>query len=111
MGDSSTHGNEVRCILHWFSSWKQWDKEQFFKQLLDKAVPSNVDTMLDAMNSITVKDKPPSILQCQLKLFNQWFDTWSGIDKQMLYEGLTEADPAFMILLNESVFVQSTRLS
>ena len=46
MGDSSHCDKEVQCITHWFSSWRQHEKSEFLKVLLDKAVPSNVSTSL-----------------------------------------------------------------
>ena len=70
-----------------------------------------VDTLFSAMNNVTVDDKPPSIFQCQLKLFNQWYPEWSSEHRKSLYDHLTQADAAFMIKLNETIFLQSTSLS
>lgn len=70
-----------------------------------------VDTLFEAMDKVTVVDRPPSIFQCQLKLFNEWYDGWSPDHKRTLYESLTQIDSEFMSKLNETVFNQSTRIA
>lgn len=71
---------EQQCTLHWFQSWSPMQKADFMKDLLEKASPCNVDTLFDAMHSLNVRDRPPSIFQCQVKLFTQWFEEY-GLPK------------------------------
>lgn len=33
---------EIQCIIHWFANWRHYEKREFMKALVDKAVPSNV---------------------------------------------------------------------
>lgn len=70
-----------------------------------------VDTLFAAMSQVSVSDKPPSIFQCQLKLFNQWYGTWPPATQQKLFQSLSELDTEFMVQLNENIFVQSTKIS
>ena len=70
-----------------------------------------VDTLFEAMNHVTVADRPPSIFQCQIKLFNQWYNDWTPHHRQLLYANLTQTDADFMVKLNETIFQQSTRIS
>jgi len=70
-----------------------------------------VDTLFAAMNSVTVDDKPPSIFQCQLKLFNQWYPHWSPEERTQLFDSLTRIDQAFMDRLNQQIFEQSMNLN
>lgn len=93
---------EMQCILNWFLNWNSFQRGEFMKQLVDKAVPSNVDSLFDAMNSLNVKDKPPTIFQCQLKLFDQWFDEWSVNDRQDLLLKIHCIDPEFVRQFNEN---------
>lgn len=75
-------------------------KTDFLRDLLDKAVPSNVDTLFDSLKTLNVSDRPPSIFQCQLKLFAQWFEGWTDKDRNMLVLKLQEIDPIFVHKFN-----------
>ena len=70
---------EITSVIHWFKSWSDFQKQDFLKNLVEKAVPQKVSTLFDAMTSLNVQDKPPSIFKCQLKLFDQWFCEWSAV--------------------------------
>lgn len=94
---------EQQCALHWFQSWSSMQKGDFLKDLLEKAVPCYVDTLFDAMHSLNVQDKPPSIFQCQIKLFTQWFEEWSVKDRNEFMNKLQEIDPMFIEKFNEEV--------
>lgn len=94
---------EIQCVLHWFQSWSAMQKEDFLKDLLEKSDPSRISALFDAMDSLNVKDKPPSIFQCQLKLFSQWFETWTDKERNMLMMGLQEIDPQFLVAFNEEL--------
>ncbi|KAH3853087.1 uncharacterized protein C14orf119-like [Dreissena polymorpha] len=87
---------EVQCIIHWFQGWSKMQKDDFFKELLDKAIPCHLDSLFTSMQTMNVDDKPPSIFQCQMKLFNQWFDTWSHADRNMFMIKLREVDSQFV---------------
>lgn len=84
---------EIQCVVHWFCGWSNFQKREFQKLLLDKAIPCYLDYLFDSLNSMNVNDKPPSIFECQLKVFNQWFDAWTVKDKN-----------AFMVKLREVNF-------
>ena len=94
---------EQQCVLHWFQGWSDYQKQDFLKFLLDRAVPQNVDTLFEAMDSLNVRDKPPSIFQCQLKLMGQWFTEWTDKERNDLMTWLAAKDPAFMERLNQEL--------
>ena len=94
---------EVQCIVHWFASWTDSQKEDFKNDLLGKVVPNKVSTLFDAMNSLDVSDKPPNIFKCQLKLFNQWFGDWQDKERNGFLTKLEEVDPGFVFRFNEEV--------
>uniref|UniRef100_A0A4W5KSY0 Uncharacterized protein n=1 Tax=Hucho hucho TaxID=62062 RepID=A0A4W5KSY0_9TELE len=45
---------------HWFLSWG-----------------TNVCTLFESLYTLQVKDSPPNIFECQLRLWTQWFESWS----------------------------------
>lgn len=94
---------EQQCTLHWFQSWSPMQKADFMKDLLEKASPCNVDTLFDAMHSLNVRDRPPSIFQCQVKLFTQWFEEWSTKDRNAFMNQLQQIDPVFIQTFNEEL--------
>ncbi|KAK3093775.1 hypothetical protein FSP39_020071 [Pinctada imbricata] len=102
MAISSTE-MEVQSVIHWFQGWSPMQKGDFMKDLIDKAVPVNVDSLFDSMHTLNVKDRPPSIFQCQLRLFTQWFETWSEKDRNDFMIKLRIADPAFVAKFDEEV--------
>ncbi|KAL0966328.1 hypothetical protein UPYG_G00293950 [Umbra pygmaea] len=87
---------EQRCVLSWFLSWTTAQREQFLQDLLGKAVPGKVCTLLDSLNTLQVKDSPPNIFQCQLRLWTQWFDSWSEEERNSFLHILEERDPVFV---------------
>lgn len=49
---------EQRCVLSWFHSWTSAQKERFLHDLLGKAVPGKVCTLLDSLSSLQVPPVP-----------------------------------------------------
>lgn len=94
---------EIQCSLHWFDGWSEMQKQDFMKDLIEKAVPMKVSTLFDAMNSLNVKDKPPTIFQCQLKLFSQWFNEWTDQERNEFMRQLEIKDAIFVSKFNEAI--------
>ena len=98
---------EIKCTIHWFSTWSPYQKAEFLKVLLEKARPQEVASLFDAMESLNVRDKPPNIFQCQVKLFKQWFDDWSLEDRKDYLNRIEVVDPVFVSQLNEAIAASS----
>ncbi|CAL1530495.1 unnamed protein product [Lymnaea stagnalis] len=92
---------EIQCVLHWFTTWSHLQKQDFLKDLLDKLIPNYVDSLFDSMKSLGVSDKPPSIFQCQLKLFSQWFSNWTDAERKDFMIKIQCIDPGFVATFNE----------
>ena len=82
-------------------------KDDFLKDLVEKAVPQKVSTLFDAMNSLEMSDKPPSIFKCQMKLFDQWFEGWTDKERNELARRLESCDPEFISKFNAEVAATS----
>ncbi|XP_069044824.1 uncharacterized protein C14orf119 homolog [Lepisosteus oculatus] len=87
---------EQRCVLSWLQSWPPPQKSRFLQDLLAKAVPGKICTLLDQLTSLQVCDRPPSIFECQLRLWSQWFDSWNEDERNEFLRCLEERDPAFV---------------
>ncbi|XP_036453718.1 uncharacterized protein C14orf119 homolog [Colossoma macropomum] len=87
---------EQRCVLSWFLGWGPPQRERFLQDLVSKAVPGKVSSLLDQLNTLQVKDRPPNIFECQLRLWTQWFETWSEEERNAFLNSLEEKDPTFV---------------
>ncbi|XP_059148307.1 uncharacterized protein C14orf119-like isoform X3 [Physella acuta] len=90
-----------------FRSWTTYQKEDFLKDLLNKLVPNYLDSLFSSMGALKVKDKPPSIFECQLKLFDQWFSQWTDADRSNFIIQLQCIDPDFVAHFN-SLYITHT---
>lgn len=45
---------EQRCVLSWFNGWNKSQRERFLQDLLGKAVPGKVCTLLDSLSTLQV---------------------------------------------------------
>lgn len=52
---------------------------------------------------VQVKDKLPSIFECQLRLWTQWFESWREDERNHFLHMLEEQDPIFVDLFYRSV--------
>jgi hypothetical protein len=50
-----------------------------------------------------VGDRPPSIFECRMKLFNEWFTQWSDEEKHQLLIRLRNIDSKFMSQFDETL--------
>ncbi|KAI0226196.1 hypothetical protein LSAT2_023160, partial [Lamellibrachia satsuma] len=98
----------MQCVIHWFTYWSDLQKTDFLQDLVAKAVPLKVSTLLDAMTSLNVsRKKPPSIFECQMKLFDQWFEEWTDKERNTLMQQLEQIDSDFVARFNEEVAATS----
>lgn len=94
---------EQRCVLSWFQGWNADQRERFMQDLLGKAVPGKVCTLLDSLSTLQVKDRLPNIYECQLRLWTQWFESWGEEERNHFLHILEEQDPVFVAHFYRSV--------
>ncbi|KAM8727394.1 uncharacterized protein C14orf119 homolog [Acanthopagrus schlegelii] len=94
---------EQRCVLSWFQGWTGTQRERFMQDLLGKAVPGKVCTLLDSLSTLQVKDRLPNIFECQLRLWTQWFESWGEEERNHFLHILEERDPVFVAHFYRSV--------
>ena len=89
---------ERSCALSWFSNWTPEQKSVFLQRLSEKssldAATESLLNELEGMNLGEGNKECPSVFQCQLRIFDQWFRRWSEEDKEEFSRMLMEeADP------------------
>lgn len=73
------------------------------KDLVEKALPNDVNFLMGNLDAMNMNDKPPTLFECQLKLFSQWFEEWSEEQRDLMLETLESHDPVFAMKFRECV--------
>ncbi|XP_062813598.1 uncharacterized protein C14orf119 homolog isoform X2 [Anolis carolinensis] len=85
---------EMRCLLHWLSGWSSAQRECFIRDMVDKAVPWKVLPLLEGLAGLSMDPgKPPSIFECQMRLWDQWFRGWTQEERNEFVRQMEEALP------------------
>ncbi|KAL2097150.1 hypothetical protein ACEWY4_006357 [Coilia grayii] len=87
---------EYRCVLSWFLGWGTTQRQQFLEDLISKAAPGKVCSLLTQLTTMQVRDRPPNIFECQLRLWTQWFESWTEEERNAFLNRLEETDPMFV---------------
>ncbi|XP_062378700.1 uncharacterized protein C14orf119 homolog [Sardina pilchardus] len=87
---------EQRCVLSWFLGWGPTQRQHFLEDLIAKAVPGKVCSLLEQLTTMEVKDRVPNIFECQLRLWTQWFESWTEEERNSFINCLEERDPIFV---------------
>ncbi|XP_039596209.1 uncharacterized protein C14orf119 homolog [Polypterus senegalus] len=95
-GISYITAQELRCVLSWFHGWGATQRQRFLEDLVSKAVPGKLCALLGELSLLQVQDKAPSIFECQLRLWNQWFESWSEDERNRFVRLLEESEPTFV---------------
>ncbi|MGH0169563.1 UNVERIFIED_CONTAM: hypothetical protein FKN15_059749 [Acipenser sinensis] len=94
---------ELRCVLSWFESWGPVQRQRFLEDLVSKAVPGKLCSLLGGLSLLQVRDRAPSIFECQLRLWTQWFETWSEEERNEFLRQLEGVEPAFVARFYQEV--------
>ncbi|XP_075983221.1 uncharacterized protein LOC142981299 isoform X2 [Anticarsia gemmatalis] len=85
---------QLRYMLQWFEEFSELQREDFLP-VLAAARGDKPDQLAASLASISCHDKPVSLFQCRIKLFNEWFPTWAEDEQERLIKGVSEADSEF----------------
>ncbi|XP_026735238.1 uncharacterized protein C14orf119 isoform X1 [Trichoplusia ni] len=85
---------QLRYILQWFGEFSELQREDFLP-VLAAARGDKPDQLAASLATIACHDKPVSLFQCRIKLFNEWFPTWAEEEQDRVIKGVTEIDPDF----------------
>lgn len=100
-GHNLTADREFRYVVQWFTEWSDFQREDFVPVLATYLAQGNpggpvyVNGIISGMANVSGQDKPMSLFQCRVKLFNEWIPKWPESNREKLLERLTEIDPEF----------------
>ncbi|XP_027698862.1 uncharacterized protein C14orf119 homolog [Vombatus ursinus] len=96
---------EMKCVLHWFASWSDPQRERFLQDLVAKAVPGKLQPLLEGLEQLSVSgaDRPPRIFDCQLRLWDQWFQSWAEEERNEFVRQLEASEPDFVAKFYQAV--------
>ncbi|XP_052866881.1 uncharacterized protein C14orf119 [Anopheles cruzii] len=93
-----TVDGELRYLLQWFEEWSDFQREDFVPFMVSylsrqHSGASHVNGIIGAMVQLNPgQDKPMSLFQCRVKLFNEWSIKWPEEFKIKLMDRLEQID-------------------
>lgn len=97
---------QLRYTVQWFHEWSEMQRGDFLPILAQKLAPgSYVNGLLSGVESLSCNEngRPPSLFQCRVKLFRDWFETWSPAEREQLLGHIKSMDPAFHTKIQEEL--------
>jgi len=94
----TTHSSneQVKYTNDWFGTWSEFQKEDFVTILAQKLRPSQfINGLLGGIQNLNCSSRPPSLFSCQIKLFSEWWDSWTEEDRANFQTKLREKDSKF----------------
>ncbi|XP_026494287.2 uncharacterized protein C14orf119 isoform X1 [Vanessa tameamea] len=93
---------QLRYILQWFGEFSELQREDFLP-VLAAAHGGKPDQLASTLAALSCDDKPVSLFQCRIKLFNEWFPTWAEEERDRLVKAVSEIDSEFGIKLQDAL--------
>ncbi|KAJ0173662.1 hypothetical protein K1T71_010811 [Dendrolimus kikuchii] len=93
---------QLRYMLQWFGEFSELQREDFLS-ILAAARGDNPDQLAATLANLSCQDKPMSLFQCRIKLFNEWYPTWVEEDQDRFVKAVSEADPEFGTKLQDII--------
>ncbi|XP_058812984.1 uncharacterized protein C14orf119 [Topomyia yanbarensis] len=116
-GHNLTVDREFRYVIQWFTEWSDFQREDFVPVMATYLAESKppggpvyVNGIISGMANVSGQDKPMSLFQCRVKLFNQWSSKWPETYRDKLLERLTEIDSDFERLIQQELAGISPRI-
>ncbi|XP_068619226.1 uncharacterized protein C14orf119 [Battus philenor] len=108
-GSGLTSQAQLQYILQWFQEFSEIQREDFLP-ILAAAQSNKPDQLALTLSTLTCQDKPVSLFQCRIKLFNEWYPTWSEEERERLAKKISDLDPEFSGKLQEEI-VKGTQIN
>jgi len=111
MGSTTNNGyipntqSQLSYLVQWFHEWSEMQRNDFLPILSQKFANKNyVNGLLPGMDGISnLDEKPPSLFQCRVKLFREWSDGWTSVDKEQFINRIRTVDPEFIQKYEEEI--------
>lgn len=104
MPQQHTTIDQVNFLGQWFISWSEMQREDFLPILVQAYQPKDhINGLLGGIESLSLQGRRPSLFDCQVKLFHDWFVSWADGERGRLVQHLREVDPDFMAQFDKQV--------
>ncbi|KAK3912650.1 hypothetical protein KUF71_022238 [Frankliniella fusca] len=102
---------QLRYMVQWFHEWSEMQRGDFLPVLAQKLAPGTyVNGLLSGVETLSCNEgRPPSLFQCRVKLFREWFETWSQAERDQLLGHIKSMDPAFYNKVQEELETLSNK--
>lgn len=87
---------QLEYLIQWFLEYSDVQKDDFLLILVEKFSLNDESALSDSLKILNMTDQPPSIFQCRMKLFNEWFANWSDEEKTELLNRVGSIDEKFL---------------
>ncbi|KAL0869169.1 hypothetical protein ABMA27_007456 [Loxostege sticticalis] len=85
---------QLRYMLQWFGEFSELQREDFLP-ILAAARGGQPDQLAATLAALSCQDKPVSLFQCRIKLFNEWYPSWAEEEQDRLIKGVSDMDSDF----------------
>lgn len=91
---------QIKYMSDWFGNWSEFQKDDFVTILAQKLRPTQlVNGLVTGLQNMNCSSRPASLFTCQIKLFNDWWDSWNEEDRTNFQAKLREKDSKFWVEL------------
>lgn len=95
---------QIRYITQWFQEWGDMQRSDFLPVLIEEFHrKTDINGLAASLDASNLKDRPPSIFQCRIKLFKEWCENWNLSEKEQLIVELRSIDQDFVTKFEEKV--------
>lgn len=96
---------QLRYTVQWFHEWSEMQRGDFLPILAQKLAPgSYVNGVLSGLDALSCNQgRPPSLFQCRVKLFRDWFESWGQAERDQLLGHIKSMDPGFHNKIQEEL--------
>lgn len=100
---------QLRYTVQWFHEWSEMQRGDFLPILAQRLAPgSYVNGLLSGVDGLSCNEgRPPSLFQCRVKLFRDWFETWGQAERDQLLSHIKSMDPGFYTKMQEELDILS----
>ncbi|XP_044010063.1 uncharacterized protein C14orf119 [Aphidius gifuensis] len=90
---------QLRYIVEWFQEWSDMQRMDFLNIFIEHCGPPDmVNGIVSGIEGLGCKDeptRPPSLFQCRVKLFQEWSQNWTQLEKDNLLVSIKNIDSKF----------------
>lgn len=87
---------QLNYLVQWFMEYSEMQKDDFYNILKETYSRQDVNGIANSVDNLELNDRRPSIFQCRMKLFREWYATWNEEEKTEFLARLGRMDEKFM---------------